>query len=54
MRRLAALAIFLFLVLPSPSPAQPIPATGTVEVFFSPDPGGTQAAIIRELNHAQT
>lgn len=60
-RRLATLALFLFLALPSPlnlhaenlkAHAEPIPAAGTVEVFFSPEPGGAEAAIVRELDGA--
>lgn len=61
-RRLAAftLALSLFTVLPSPTlhagnlkpHAEAMPATGTVEVFFSPD-GGAEAAIIHELGQAK-
>jgi len=53
MNRFAAIALALFLAIPSLALAEPIKATGTVEVFFSPN-GGAEAAIIREVDRAKT
>lgn len=47
------LVISAFLMLPTvPSIADPIPSTGTVEVFFSPRGGGTEA-VMQEIAAAK-
>lgn len=51
-RRLIYLALIL-LTTALPLSAEPLKATGTVEVFFSPD-GGATAAVVRELDAARS
>lgn len=49
--QLFAIAVFLVLVC-NPASAALLPATGTVEVFFSPR-GGAEEAVIREISSAR-
>jgi phosphatidylserine/phosphatidylglycerophosphate/cardiolipin synthase-like enzyme len=47
------LAVFLIVILPAVSLGTALPATGTVEVFFSP-PGGPTEAVVREIQGARS
>jgi hypothetical protein len=53
MFRIAAISLIIFTILTSPCISETFKATGTIDAYFSPR-GGVTEAIVKEINSAKS